>query len=43
MTPSEKEIQVEETGNSSIENHLLVLPYRGEKGIHIVNLRNTFR
>ena len=37
MTPSEKEIQVKEDENTSIENHILVLPYQGEKGIHIVN------
>ena len=37
MTPSEKEIQVREDENRSIRNYLLVLPYQGEKGIHIVN------
>ena len=37
MTPSEKEIQVKEDENTSIKNHLLVLTYPGEKGIHIVN------
>ena len=37
MTPLEKEIQVKEDENTSIKNHLLVLPYQGEKGIHIVN------
>ena len=37
MTPSEKEIQVKEDKNKSIRNHLLVLPYQEEKGIHIVN------
>ena len=37
MTPSEKEIQVKEDENTSIKNHLLVLPYQGEKGINIVN------
>ena len=37
MTPSEKEIQVKEDENTSIKNHILVLPYQGEKGIHIVN------
>ena len=36
-TPSEKEIQVKEDENRSIKNHILVLPYQGEKGIHIVN------
>ena len=35
--PSEKEIQVKQDENISIKNHLLVLPYQGEKGIHIVN------
>ena len=37
MTPSEKEIQVKGDENTSIKNHILVLPYQGEKGIHIVN------
>ena len=37
MTPSENEIQVKEDENTSIKNHLLVLPYQGEKGINIVN------
>ena len=36
MTPSEKEIQVKEDENTSIKNHLLVLPYQGEKGINIL-------
>ena len=36
MTPSEKEIQVKEDKNTSIKNHLLVLPYQGEKGINIL-------
>ena len=29
--------QVEETKNTSIKNHLLVLPYKGEKGMHSFN------
>ena len=37
MTPSEKEIELEEAKNTSIKTHLLVLPYQEEKGIHIVN------
>ena len=37
MTPSEKEIQVKEDENTSIKNHLLLLPHQGEKGINIVN------
>ena len=37
MTPSGKEIQVKEDENTSIKNHILVLPYQGEKGIHIIN------
>ena len=37
MTPSEKKIQVKEDENTSIKSHLLVVPYQGEKGIHIVN------
>ena len=37
MAPSEKEIQVKEDENTSNKNHLLVLPYQGEKGMHIVN------
>ena len=37
MTLSEKEIQVKEDENTSIKNHILVLPYQGEKGIHIAN------
>ena len=37
MTPSEKKIQVKENENTSVKNHILVLPYKGEKGIHIVN------
>ena len=37
MTPSEMEIQAKEDENISIKNHLLVLPYQGEKGINIVN------
>ena len=36
MTPSEREIQVKEDENTSIKNHLLVLPYQGEKGINIL-------
>ena len=31
------ENQVEEAKNISIKNNLLVRPYKGEKGIHIVN------
>ena len=38
MTPSEKEIQVKEDENTSIKNYVLVLPYQGEKGIHIVKV-----
>ena len=38
MTPSEKEIQVKEDENTSIKNYILVLPYQGEKGIHIVKV-----
>ena len=37
MTPSEKEILAKEDENTSNKNHLLLLPYQGEKGIHIVN------
>ena len=37
MTPSGKEIQVKEDENTSIKNRILVLPYQGEKGIHIIN------
>ena len=37
MTPSGKKIQVKEDENTSIKSHLLVVPYQGEKGIHIVN------
>ena len=37
MTPSEKKLQVKEDKNTSTKNHVLVLPYQGEKGIHIVN------
>ena len=37
MTPSEKEIQVKGDENTSNKNHLLVLPYQGGKGMHIVN------
>ena len=37
MTTSEKGIQVKEDENISIKNHLLVLPFPGEKGISIVN------
>ena len=29
--------QVEEAKNTTIKNHLLVLPYKGEKEIHIFN------
>ena len=36
-TPSGKEIQVKEDENTNINNHLLVSPYQGEKGIQIVN------
>ena len=42
MTPSEKEIQVKEDENTSTKNHILVLPYQGEKGIHIVNLMKRY-
>ena len=37
ITSSEKEIHVKEGKNTSIKNHILVFPYQGEKGIHIVN------
>ena len=37
MIPSEKEIQVKEHENTTIKNHVLVLPYQGEKGIHILD------
>ena len=38
IIPLEKEIQVKEDENNiSIKNHLLVLPYQGERGIYIVN------
>ena len=37
MTPSENEIQAKEDENTSIKNHASVLPYQGEKVIHIVN------
>ena len=37
MIPSEKEIQVKEDENTWTKNHILVLSYQGEKGIHIVN------
>ena len=37
MAPSEKEIQVKEDENTSIKNHILVLPYQEEKRIRIVN------
>ena len=37
MTPSEKGIQLKEDEKTNIKNHLLVLPYQGEKGIHIIN------
>ena len=42
MTPSEKEIQVKEDENISIKNHLLVLPYQGEKGIQTVNSKKRY-
>ena len=37
MIPSEKEIQVKEDENTRTKNHILVLPYQGEKGIHNAN------
>ena len=37
MKPSENEIQVKEDETISIKTHFLVLPYQGEKGMHIVN------
>ena len=37
MIPSEKETQVKEDENTNIKNHILVLLYQGEKGIHTVN------
>ena len=37
MTPPGKEIQLKEDENTNINNHLLVSPYQGEKGIQIVN------
>ena len=37
ITRSEMEIQVKEDKNITMKNHLLVLQYEGEKGIHIVN------
>ena len=42
MTPSEKDIQVRETEHKSTKNNLLVLPYQGEKGIHIVNSLKSY-
>ena len=37
MKPPEKEIQVKKDENTSIKNHLLVLPYRRQEGVNIVN------
>ena len=37
MTPSQREIQVNKDENTSLKNHLLVLPDQGEKGIYIVS------
>ena len=34
--------QVKEDENTSIKNHILVLPYQGEKGIHIVNSMKSY-
>ena len=42
MTPSEKEIHVKQDENTSTKNHILALPYQGEKGIHIVNLMKRY-
>ena len=42
MTPLEKEILVKEDENTSNKNHLLVLSYQGEKGIHIVNSMKSY-
>ena len=42
MTPSGKEYQVREDENTSIKNHFLVLPYQGEKGIHIANSMKNY-
>ena len=42
MTLSEKEIQLNEDENTSIKNHILALPYQGEKGIHIVNSMKSY-
>ena len=37
MTPPEREIQVEKADHNFTKNNLLLLPYQGEKRIHIVN------
>ena len=37
MTQSDKKTHAKEYENTSIKNHLLFLPYQGEKGINIVN------
>ena len=42
MTLSEKEIQVKEDEKTSIKSHILVLPYQGEKGMHIVNSMKSY-
>ena len=42
MTPSEKKIQVKEDENTSIKNHILVLPCQGEKGIRIFNSMKSY-
>ena len=42
MTPSEKKIQLKEDENTSIKNHILVLPCQGEKGIHIFNSMKSY-
>ena len=37
MIPSQKTIQAKEDENTAIKNHILVLPYQGQKGVCIVN------
>ena len=42
MIPSEKTIQVKEDEKRGIKNHILVLPYEGQKGIRIVNSMKSY-
>ena len=42
VAPSERDIQVKEDENTYVKNHLLVLPYQGEKGRHVISIMKRY-